>query len=251
VKTEEDLRVYQSYLEDTEFHFDTEGYAAVQQRVGDHGVVMVPLMQSPLKLLHNIAGQETACLLLLDYPETCAALFEVHRHKTWQLAAECCRSAAEVFMTMDNLDALFHPPDFLRRYCVPFYRELGDKLRAAGKLLFSHACGRLKQIGPELRASLLDGLEGMAPPPLGDLPMPAALDIHDRFIINGGMTVHILEKGGPDAAERIDGYTRDLLGAVRPRANRFLYSSGCNTSIATPFDNLKSWRDTVWQHGNL
>jgi uroporphyrinogen-III decarboxylase len=238
-------------LEDSEIHFDTAGYETVKSRIGEDGVAMVPLLHSPLKLLHVIAGLENACLLLADDPEGCEALFEVYTAKVMKLADECCRSSAEVFMTMDNLDSLSHSPRLLKKHCLKFYQDLGDKLRSSGKLLFSHACGQLKKICPEIRDSRMDGLEGIAPPPLGDLPIHEALAISDSFIANGGMTVHTLEKNGADAAARIDDYTRELFASIKPHANRFLYSSGCNTSITTPLDNLKRWRDAVWKHGKL
>ncbi len=251
VKSKEDLRIYQAAVEDREVHLDTAGYEALKNRIGDHGIAMVPLLCSPLKLLHIIAGLETSCFLLADAPEACEALFEVYTGQVMRLADECCRSSAEVFMTMDNLDSLSHSPRLLRQYGIPFYQALGDKLRSAGKLLFSHACGHLKKIRPEIRESRLDGIEGIAPPPLGDLSIADALAISDSFIANGGMTVHVLEKEGPDAAARIDGFTRELFASIRPSAHRFLYSSGCNTSIRTPLDNLKYWRDAVWKHGGL
>ncbi len=103
----------------------------------------------------------------------------------------------------------------------------------------------------EIRESRLEGVEGIAPPPFGDLSIRGALAISDSFIANGGMTVHILEKGGADASVRIDGYTRELFASIGPNANRFLYSSGCNTSIRTPIENLKYWRDATWKHGRL
>lgn len=251
VKTEADLKIYQAMVEDSEVHFNQQGYEAVRARVGDDGVVMVPFLQSPLKLLHIIAGQDTACLLLADAPEACEALFDAHTQRALRFADECRHAPAEVFMTMDNLDTPFHPPNLLRRHCVQFYRAVGDRLRAGGKLLFSHACGQLRKIMPEIHEAGLDGMEGIAPPPLGDLAIRDSLAISDTFIANGGMTVHTLEPDGPGAARRIDDYTRDLIGSVRSHANRFLFSSGCNTSIATPLDNLKYWRDAAWKYGSL
>jgi uroporphyrinogen-III decarboxylase len=51
-----------------------------------------------------------------------------------------------------------------------------------------------------------------------------------------------------NAAEQIRGYVSTLFDGMRP-LDRFIFSSGCNTSIETSWDNLRYLRDACWEFG--
>lgn len=222
---ERDFPVLRYIVEHTDWEFDETAFKRVDERVGNAGVVMVPFFQSPIKLLHNWAGQTAATYFMLDYPERCQELFEIFTAKVLSVAKQAVLSPAQVFCTMDNLDSQFHSPALIRKFALPFYRALADVFHGQGKWLFSHACGRLWALRELIAEAGLDGLEGIPHPPIGDLPLPEGKRIHPRFIVNGGMTAHETEIDTPDARDRIFAYVRSLFAAMRP-LDRFLFSSG-------------------------
>lgn len=245
-----DFPVLRFILERTRWAFDEEAFRRAEARVGEAGVVMVPFFQSPIKLLHNWAGQEAASYFLMDHPNECRELFQVFTAKVLEVARQAANSSALVFCTMDNLDTPFHSPPLFREFALPFYQALAEVFHARGKWLFSHACGRLWGLRGLIAEAGLDGLEAIPHPPLGDLPLPEAKRIHPRFIVNGGITVHEAEVFTPDARERIFAYVRRLFADMAP-LERFLFSTACNTSLRTPWANLLHFRDACWEWGGL
>ncbi len=222
---ERDFPVLKFVIEHSDWAFDSEAFRKVDERVGDAGIVMVPFFQSPIKLLHNWAGQEAATFFMLDYTKECQSLFEVFTAKVVEVAKQAAKSPAQVFCTMDNLDSLFHSPILFRQFALPFYQTLAEIFHSEGKWLFSHACGRLWALRELIAEAGLDGLEGIPHPTIGDLPLPEAKKIHQRFIVNGGMTAHETEINTPDARDLIFAYVRNLFAAMQP-LDRFIFSSG-------------------------
>lgn len=246
----DDLRVLRYVVEHTDHEFDVASYLRAEERLGDHGVIMVPFFQSPIKLLHNWAGVETATYLLTDRARECEDLFAVFTEKALAVARQAAESPTLAFCTMDNLDSLSMSPTFVKQYCVPFYRALSDLFHRHGKLLFSHACGQLRDLGELVDEAGLDGLEAISHPPIGDLPLAEARGIHDGFLVNGGMSAHETEITGAGSRERIFAYVGDLFRSMRP-LDRFLFSNACNTSIRSPWENLLHFRDACHEHGRL
>ncbi|MEM1544804.1 MAG: uroporphyrinogen decarboxylase family protein [Candidatus Bathyarchaeia archaeon] len=222
---ENDFPVLQFVIEHSEWAFDEKAFLEVDKRVGDNGVVIVPFFQSPIKLLHNWAGQEAATFLMLDFPKECYRLFEVFTAKVAEVAKQAAKSPAQVFCTMDNLDSLFHSPPLFRQFALPFYQKLSEIFHAEGKWLFSHACGRLWALRELISEAGLDGCEGIPHPPIGDLPLHEAKRIHKGFITVGGMTAHETEISGDNARDRIFAYVQNLFAQMQP-LDRFIFSSG-------------------------
>ena len=80
-----------------------------------------------------------------------------------------------------------------------------------------------------------------------DLPLPEARKIHAGFIVNGGMTAHDTEVFD-DARAKIRDNVRSLFREMRP-LDRFIYSSACNASIRTPWENLLAFWEACWEFG--
>ncbi|MCS7225058.1 MAG: hypothetical protein NZ959_10975 [Armatimonadetes bacterium] len=220
-----DLAVLLWITEHSEWAFDQQGWEQATEKMGDEGVLIVPFFQSPIKFLHNWAGQELATFLLLDKEKECEELFEVFREKVFQVAQQALRSSAKVFCLMDNLDSLFHTPVLVRRYAATFYGDLADFFHSQQRYLFSHADGRLKALIPLIRDIGLDGFEGIPHPPIGDLNLDEAKNLHEGFVVVGGITAHESEATGPDAKDFIFRYCRDLFSKMRP-FDRFVFSTG-------------------------
>ncbi len=88
----------------------------------------------------------------------------------------------------------------------------------------------------------VDGLEGVAFPPLGDVELHEALQMtSDKFIITGGISA--IETRDLKTRQEIFHYVEDLFSRMRPYKNRFIFSASCNTAIDAGWETIKNFRD--------
>jgi len=239
-------------MEATEFEFDAAGFHRWVERVGDDGVMMVHVTQSPLKTFHWLAGCENASLFLVDHPDEMKELAKIHEEKALALVGKIVDHAeAEVFISLDNLDSAFYPPYFFRDYCESFYSRAAEIVHGRGKTFVVHACGHNKAVMPLVGRSGVDCLEGLTPPPMGDVPLgdARALAGRDDFVVNGGMDATRLEIAA-DAKTLIHEYTRTLFDSMGDK-QRFLFASSCSTPAPTPWRNLLHFRDAAREYGRI
>ncbi len=150
---------------------------------------------------------------------------------------------------MDNLDASFHSPKFIERYSASFYERAARLCHEHGSTFFIHACGQQQAIIAQIAALGVDGLEGVAAPPFGDVSLDDAMaDSNSRFLIIGGISA--AETGGLRTRERVFGFVEGLFERMRPHAHRWIFSSSCNTAIDTPFETMVWFRDAWREFGS-
>ena len=247
-----DYEAVRFLLENREWRFDAEEFRGWVRRVSDDGLVMASVTFSPLKAFHWLAGAANASLFLVDHPREMRELARIHERKALALIEEIVQVAeVEVLISNDNLDSAFHPPYFFRDYARSFYEQAAEIIHGRGKIFVVHACGRNRALMPLVGAARIDCLEGLTPPPLGDarLPEARALAGYDRFTVNGGMDSPHLEIA-ERAEERIHAYTRELFAAMGDKRH-FIFASSCTTPAATPWENLRYFRDAARAYGRL
>jgi uroporphyrinogen decarboxylase-like protein len=239
-------------LESTEYEFDAAGFHRWVKLIGDDGVMMVHATQSPLKTFHWLAGAENATLFALDHPEEMKALARIHEEKALALLEGMVDTPdAEVFVCLDNLDSAFYPPYFYRDYCDSFFTRAAEIVHRRGKIFVVHACGHSKALMPLVGRSGVDCLEGLTPPPLGDVALGEARRMSGRpdYTVNGGMdTLHLELK--EDAEARLHDYTRRLFESMGDKRH-FVFASSCATPTLTPWSNLVHFRNAAREYGRL
>jgi hypothetical protein len=221
-------------------------------QVGNDGVVMGHLTQSPLKTLHWLAGPQNASLFIMDHPQEMKALAQIHEDKAIALLGRLVdESDADIYVSLDNLDSVFYPPRFYRDYCDSFFSRAAELLHRHGKFLLVHACGRNYKLLPLVGASGIDCLEGITPPPLGDVVLGEARALAGTpgFVVDGGMDTSHLEVT-QDAREVIHKYTRELFDSMGDKSH-FIFASSCMTGPLTPWENLLHFRDAAREYGQL
>jgi hypothetical protein len=239
-------------LEARDYTYDAELFRDWFRRVGDDGVVMCHITQSPLKMLHWLAGPQNATYFIMDHPEETKALAKIHEEKALALLEQVADlPETEIFFSGDNLDSMFYPPRFYRDYCDSFFTRAAEIVHRRGKRFVVHACGRNKVLLPLVGASGVDCLEGITPPPLGDVQLGEARRLAGKpdFTVNGGMDSPHLELR-EDAEAALHVYTRDLFAGMGDKRH-FVYASSCMTSPLTPWENLVYLRDAAREHGRL
>jgi hypothetical protein len=124
---------------------------------------MCHITQSPLKMLHWLAGPQNATFFIVDHPEETKALARIHEEKALALLQQVVdMPEAEIFFSGDNLDTMFYPPRFYRDYCQSFFSRAAEIIHRRGKRFVVHACGRNKKLLPLVGASGVDCLEGIS-----------------------------------------------------------------------------------------
>jgi uroporphyrinogen-III decarboxylase len=202
-------------------------------------------LHSPLKMLHTLLGPQDTTFFLMDFPERAAELLALHEAAQLDLVRQMAAAGVRVMMAMDNLDTAFHPPQYVEKYSASFYEKASRICHEHGSLFFIHACGHQRD-NLKLIASLgVDGLEGVAFPPLGDVALDEAMQLAgDRLIITGGITAKEFER--LRTREQVFAYVKELFGQMRPYADRFIFSASCNTPYTAPWSTIVWFRE-AWQ----
>jgi hypothetical protein len=227
------------------WRFRADRYAEEQALVGDDGLVVAGELHSPLKALHFLAGAVNATYLIADDEARVREIVALHEAAQLDLARQIAAAGVPAMMAMDNLDAAFHTPALIEKFSASFYEKASRIAHEHGGTFFIHACGR-QRINLKFIDSLgVDGLEGVAFPPLGDVQLDEAMRLTgDRFLITGGISAMETEKF--QTADETRRYVEDLFGRMRPYAHRFMLAASCNTSIRTPWKVLQWLRD-AWK----
>lgn len=247
-----EYRAVRFLVETRQFAFDAAFFRTWVERVGQDGLVMASVTWSPLKNFHWLCGPEQASLFIADHPQEMKELARLHEQKVLALMEQIVAvSEVEILISNDNLDSAFHPPRLFREYCESFYSRAAEIAHRAGKIFVVHACGRNKALLPLVGAARVDCLEGLTPPPNGDVPLPEARRLvgYEDFTVNGGMDAPRLEIR-EDAERRLHEYTRDLFAAMGDKRH-FIYASSCSTPAGAPWENLKHLRDAAREYGRL
>jgi hypothetical protein len=244
----EELAALEALVAGRSWRFSCERYEEAREQVGDRGIVVAGELFSPLKLLHLMAGPERTTFLLADHPDRVAAILARHEAAQLDLVRQMTAAGVPALMAMDNLDSTFHPPPYVEAYAASFYEQAARLCREAGSTFFIHACGQ-QRANLRLISSLgVDGLEGVAAPPLGDVELDEAMRMTgDRFLITGGISA--METRGLTTREAVFAYVSRLLDRMKPYAHRFMLAASCNTAIDTPWETIKHFRDAWVAYG--
>lgn len=227
------------------WRFRPERYAQEQARVGDDGLVVAGELHSPLKALHFLAGAVNTTYLIVDDEPRVRELLALHEAAQLDLVRQMAAAGVPAMMAMDNLDAVFHTPAYVEKFSASFYEKASRIAHEHGSTFFIHACGRQRANLRFIDSLGVDGLEGVAFPPLGDTQLDEAMQLtSDRFIITGGISAMETEKF--QSTDEVRRYVEDLFRRLRPYAHRFMLAASCNTSIRTPWRALQWFRD-AWK----
>ncbi len=230
--------------------FKKENLDLIQNEVGDEGVVVAGEFYSPLKMLHLVLGPIHAVYFLMEQPDLAKAILAMHEEAQLDLVRQAMAAGAKAIMAMDNLDTMFHPPEYVENYSASFYEKASAICHESGAHFFIHACGNQKENLKLISSLGVDGLEGVAFPPLGNVELREAMEMtSDKFIITGGISA--METRDLRTASEVSAYVKKLFIQLKPYRNRFIFSASCNTSINTPWETLKYFRDAWLEYRDL
>lgn len=236
------LTALEILLQARSWRFLPEAYAREQALAGPEGVVVAGELHSPLKALHLLAGAVQATYLISDEEERVTQLLSFHEAAQLDLVRQMAAAGVPAMMAMDNLDTAFHPPAYVEKFSASFYEKASRIAHEHGSVFLIHACGRQRANLKLIDSLGVDGLEGVAFPPLGDVQLDEAMEAtSDRFLITGGISAMETERF--QSYDEVLRYLETLFARLRPYQHRFLLSASCNTSIRTPWQTLLWFRD--------
>ncbi len=243
--TKENLDILEEILKSRSYSFLSSKYKKEQKKAGNKAIVVAGEVCSPLKMLHIFLGPVESTYLLTDDEPRALTLMALHEKNQLDAVRQMVATGVPVVMAMDNLDSQFHPPYYIEKYSASFYRKASEICHEHGASFFIHACGNQKDNLKLISDLGVDGLEGCAFPPVGDVELDEVMKLtHDRFIITGGITA--IETSTLKNREEIFSFTRELFKRMKPFRNRFIYSASCNTAIDTDWETIRHFRD-AWQ----
>lgn len=176
VKTQADLAAALELARARRYVLDTVSLADVESQVGDEGVVAIELPRRPYSdLLHELLGWGEG-LMFLGEPgvEEIIAALEVALQDLVQAVA---RLPGRIVLSPDNLDGQYISPGAFQTYLAESYRRSADVLHQHGQYLLVHIGGPARRLLAPLAASGVDGVEGVAGPPQGDVSLAQAREI--------------------------------------------------------------------------
>jgi len=234
--------LFEQFVASRKWKFNKTKFEQVQQEVGERGVVIVGDFFSPLKMLHFTMGPVNSVYLLMEQPEFSKRLLDFHEKAQLDLVKQCVTNGVRVIMSMDNLDTMFHPPEYVEAYSASFYEKASAICHENGAKFFIHACGNQKDNLKLINSLNVDGLEGFAFPPLGDIELDEAMKItSDNFIITGGISP--METRDLKTKQEVFNYVENLFDKLEPFKNKFIFSASCNTAIDASWETIQHFRD--------
>ena len=186
----EDLKIMAHIFESMRYHENYEPYQRMVELYGEDGVPVecAPISVSPVqKLIARWAGVETTVDLYADETEDfedCLTCIEEAQMPVFDVIAG---SGAPIIEFPENLSSELSG-GFFRRYHIPYYKKVIDKLHKAGKVVGIHIDGTLQPCLGMLHEAGFDIAEAVTPDPCGDVKLEELRAVAgDDIFIWGGL----------------------------------------------------------------
>ena len=211
VKGPDDYPVWRDVIERKRFIADYETVAEIDAKLGGAGIISLETPCTPyMDFVMWTAGVEPLMYQIFDYEKELTGLFDLMHQRN----LEACRIAADcpdirMVRPIEDTSQHLSSPDMFEKFIRRHMQEMGEVVRAAGKLYIPHMCGHLADMLPILAGMAIDGIEAITPPPTGNCPVSLARKIlgPERVLI-GGIDPTRYALSPPDEFERT---VRELL----------------------------------------
>jgi hypothetical protein len=200
VKTKADLAAALELVQARSYVLDGDDLARLEATVGEEGILAIEIPRRPYSdLLHEFLGWSEGLFLVDELP-------------------------GHVVLSPDNLDGQFIPPPTFQAYLADSYRLTADVLHQRNKHLLVHVGGPIRHLLTPLAEAGVDGIEGIAGPPQGDVSLAQAREIAGPDVtLWGGIPQDFLpdthdrgrfEAAVMQAAQEAKGDSRMILGVA-------------------------------------
>jgi hypothetical protein len=185
VKTREDLGAALELVNARSYILDSTGLARLEAMIGDDGILAIEIPRRPYSdLLHELLGWSEG-LVLLNEP-TIQEIIGVLETKLQRLVQEVAGLPARIILSPDNLDGQFISPAVFKTNLADSYRLSAEVLHQYGQRLLVHVGGPIRHLLTPMTEVGVDGVEGVAGPPQGDVSLAQAREIVGRRLVLWG-----------------------------------------------------------------
>jgi uroporphyrinogen-III decarboxylase len=169
----------------------TGGYQAMQERVGDRGIVVAFASSYACPIQHiltELMPMDQFYYALHDCPSTVERLAEQMEPYYQAIKAAAAESPAEVVVLGSNYDETLTPPPFFRKYLLDPLRNYADLLHRRGKFLMTHTDGENRLLLNLYREAGFDVADSLCPYPMTRCRLEEIREAFaDRVTIWGGI----------------------------------------------------------------
>jgi uroporphyrinogen-III decarboxylase len=201
IKAPKDYDVVQYIVENTEVVPTPEDMAALERKIGDDGIVFASALNSPMHtFMREYSGYEQSYLEVADNWNLLERLLGALRVQADEIARICLESPAEIIACDGNFDRMLTPPNWYRKFFLPYLKELAQKVHARGKLLQGHIDGENRGIIGLILDSGYDIGEALAPAPLTSVTIKEFRQAFgNQIAVWGGIPITMGRASVPDA----------------------------------------------------
>ncbi len=184
VKTIEDLRVATDLINRQQFRANPETFGRAAESVGHRAEPTMFLSSSGLtELVKNWCGLVNTYYLLHDHPAEVEAYLEACDRRDDRLIDEALKLPCRIFNLGDHATNEFTPPPMLKKYLMPRWQRIADRLHSEGRFVHTHWDGNSRLMLPFLQETRLDGVEALTPEPMGDMTLEQIKEaVNDKVV---------------------------------------------------------------------
>jgi hypothetical protein len=185
VKTPEHLAVITDLVDRQQFRANQESFKNAADAVGHRAEPTMFLSSSGFtELIKSYCGLLDTYYLLNDYPSAVETYLEACDRRDDRLIDAALELPCRIFNLGDHATNEFTPPPILKKYLLPRWKRISDRLHANNRFVHSHWDGNSVLMLPYLLESRLDGVEALTPDPMGDMTLEQIKDaVQDKMVV--------------------------------------------------------------------
>ena len=218
VKSMKDFPAFKYVFENIEYQFHPDVVAERMHEVGERGMVTMHAPASPLgNCVRLYTGVERLAIAYYDHHTELCDLLETMADKYYEFYRGLAQLTVDATIGYDDTTTNAITPTMFRELEIPYLNRIADILHAQGKFCIHHACGHVLHLMEDFGTTRIDGLDGPAPPPVGNTTVAQARErMGDSIVLMPMSDWPALETGDPGA---IRGYVRRTFEQAGSRKN--------------------------------
>ncbi len=185
VKTPQDLRVIIDLVERQQFIANQDAFKNASNAVGHRAEPTIFLSSSGFtELIKNHCGLLNTYYLLYDHRSLVEEYLEACDRRDDRMIDAALQLPCRIFNLGDHATNEFTPPPILKRYLIPRWQRISERLHKHGRFVHTHWDGNSALMLPYLLETGLDGVEALTPEPMGDMTLEQIKDaVKDKMVV--------------------------------------------------------------------
>lgn len=213
----QDLRVVTDLVNRQQFRANPDAYHRGERAMGRRGEPTLGLSSSGFtELVKRYCGLPGTCYLLQDHPAEVEAYLEACDHRDDRLIDEALKLPCRIFNLGDHATNEFTPPPILKKYLLPRWQHIADRLHRENRFVHTHWDGNSRLMLPFLQETRLDGVEALTPAPMGDMTLEQIKEAVGNKIVALDL-LPVIDFLPNNPTERLLDFTRRVIDMFAPR----------------------------------